>query len=148
MLAIISLEFEIFYCLWILLWYMCCRQTIDLYGSVQSPSLTFLGGPSMSQLGSSFMSSSLIRRYTPDRLPSFSKPLIPAIDAHKEGRSTYLPSPALSRRASLRKSVLEKKASIAHEAPVSYQSTYGQAVINGMLSLSNHKLTRPRNIAC
>lgn len=109
------------------------RQTMDLYGSVPSPSLTFLGPPSMSQLGSSFLSSSLIRRYTPERLPSFTKPLLPSEpDRPRDGRgSHYLPSPALSRKSSLRKAVLDKRASVAHDPEISYQSTYGQAVING-----------------
>lgn len=115
-------------------WPQSYRQTMDLYGSVQSQ--TFLGPPSLSQLGSSFLSSSLIRRHTPDRLPSFNigKPF-PSIEAEKpkEGRgSHYLASPALSRKSSLRKALLDKRASVAHEPPIAYQSTYGQAVINGM----------------
>ncbi|KAH6760398.1 Transmembrane amino acid transporter family protein [Perilla frutescens var. frutescens] len=119
-------------------WPQSYRQTMDLYGSVPSQSLTFLGPPSMSQLGSSFLSSSLIRRHTPDRLPSFSigKPFQPAVEPErpKEGRGShhYLASPALSRKSSLRKALLDKRASIAQEPPISYQSTYGQAVINGM----------------
>ncbi|XP_057798911.1 amino acid transporter AVT1C-like [Salvia miltiorrhiza] len=116
-------------------WPQSYRQTIDLYGSLPSPSLTFLGPPSISQLGSSFLSSSLIRRHTPDRLPSFIRPLLPPVEAEKPKDprgSYYMPSPAISRKSSLRKAVLDKRASIAHEPPVSYQSTYGQAVLNGM----------------
>ncbi|KAL1532165.1 Amino acid transporter avt1c [Salvia divinorum] len=116
-------------------WPQSYRQTMDLYGTVPSPSLTFLGQPSLSQLGSSFFSSSLVRRHTPDRLPSFIKPLLPHFEAEKskDPRGSYYgPTPALSRKSSLRKAVLDKRASIAHEPPVSYQSTYGQAVINGM----------------
>ncbi|KAL8551579.1 hypothetical protein ACS0TY_000606 [Phlomoides rotata] len=116
-------------------WPQSYRQTIDLYGSVPSPSINFLGPPSLSHLGSSFMSSSLIRRHTPDILPSLSKPLISGteVEKPKEGRSgRYLLSPTLSRRSSLRKVVLDKRASVTHGPPLSHQSTYGQAVINGM----------------
>ncbi|XP_042037018.1 amino acid transporter AVT1C-like [Salvia splendens] len=115
-------------------WPQSYRQTMDLYGTVPSPSLTFLGPPSLSQLGSSFLSSSLVRRHTPDRLPSFVRPLLPQLEAEKskQPRGSYYGPPALSRKSSLRKAVLDKRASIAQEPPVSYQSTYGQAVLNGM----------------
>lgn len=111
------------------------RQSIDLYGSVPSPSINFLGPQSLSQLGSSFLSSSLIRRHTPEILPSLSKPLIPSsaeAEKPKESRSSrYLPSPSLSRKSSLRKAVLDKRASVANELSGRH-SSYGQAVLNGL----------------
>ncbi|KAI3458948.1 hypothetical protein Pfo_015611 [Paulownia fortunei] len=116
-------------------WPQSYRQSIDLYGSVPSPSINFLGPQSLSQLGSSFLSSSLIRRHTPEILPSLSKPLIPAVEVEKpkeRGSSRFLLSPTVSRKSSLRKAILDKRASVAHELPVSRQSSFGQAVINGM----------------
>ncbi|KAL7109745.1 hypothetical protein ACP275_06G194800 [Erythranthe tilingii] len=116
-------------------WPQSYRQSIDLYGSVPSPSINFLGPPSLSQLSSSFLSSTLIRRHTPEILPSLSKPLIiPEPEKPKEkGSSRYqLLSPTLSRKSSLRKAVLDKRASVAHEISTTRQSTFGQAVINGM----------------
>lgn len=131
------------------------RQTIDLYGSVPSPSINFLGPPSLSQLGSSFMSSSFIRRHTPEILPSLSKPLISEVEKPREGRSGRYPlSPTLSRRSSLRKAVLDKRASVAHEPPISGQSTYGQAVINCSfnssfyLKIYEHNLLHKREMRC
>ncbi|KAK6156345.1 hypothetical protein DH2020_010593 [Rehmannia glutinosa] len=116
-------------------WPQSYRQSIDLYGSVPSQSINFLGPQSLSRFGSSFLSSSLIRKRTPEVLPSLIKPLIPAEegDKQKEGRSSHsLLSPTLSRKSSLRKAVLDKRASIEHGLPLSRRSTFGQAVINGM----------------
>ncbi|KAL6586423.1 Amino acid transporter avt1c [Orobanche minor] len=115
-------------------WPQSYRQSIDLYGSVPSPSLNFLVPPSLSRFGSSFLSSSLIRRHTPEILPSLIKPLIPTdADRPKERSSSYNSlSPTLSRKSSLRRAILDKRASIVHELPVSRRSTFGQAVINGM----------------
>ncbi|KAL6494238.1 Amino acid transporter avt1c [Orobanche gracilis] len=115
-------------------WPQSYRQSIDLYGSVPSPSLNFLVPPSLSRFGSSFLSSSLIRRHTPEVLPSLIKPLIPTdADRPKERSSSYNSlSPTLSRKSSLRRAVLDKRASIEHQLSVSRRSTFGQAVINGM----------------
>ncbi|KAI4370668.1 hypothetical protein MLD38_018992 [Melastoma candidum] len=49
-------------------WPQSYRQSIDLYSSVPSPGLTFLGTPSLSRLNNSFLSSGLIRRHTPREL--------------------------------------------------------------------------------
>ncbi|KAL2227719.1 UNVERIFIED_CONTAM: Amino acid transporter AVT1C [Sesamum indicum] len=110
-------------------------QSIDLYGSVPSPSINFLGPSSLSLIGSSFLSSSLIRRHTPEKLPSLTKPLIPSVEdeTFKERPSSpRLPMPPLSRKPSSRRVIHDKKASVAHELPVSHQSSYGQAVLNGV----------------
>ncbi|KAL2548874.1 Transmembrane amino acid transporter family protein [Forsythia ovata] len=117
-------------------WPQSYRQSIDLYSSVPSPSLNFLGTPSLSRLGSSFLSSSLTRRHTPEILPSLSKPLIPGIEDDK-ARDKYIShsslSPIPTRKPSIRKtSIYEKTSKISHELPISRQSSYGQAVINGM----------------
>ncbi|PIN11057.1 Amino acid transporter [Handroanthus impetiginosus] len=116
-------------------WPQSYRQSIDLYGSVPSPSVGFLGPPSLSQLSSSFLSSSLVRRQVPEILPSLSKPLITPVEdertKEKHGSQHLLP-PSILRKSSLRKSIYDKKASVAHELPLSRQSSFGQAVLNGM----------------
>ncbi|CAA2997200.1 vacuolar amino acid transporter 1 [Olea europaea subsp. europaea] len=117
-------------------WPQSYRQSIDLYSSVPSPSLNFLGTPSLSRLSSSFLSSSLTRRHTPEILPTLSKPLIPAIDDDKarDRHTSHLPIPPTpTRKPSIRKtSIYEKTSKVSHELPISRQSSYGQAVINGM----------------
>ncbi|PSS05079.1 Vacuolar amino acid transporter like [Actinidia chinensis var. chinensis] len=112
-------------------WPQSYRQSIDLYSSVPSPSLTFLGTPTLSRLSSSFLSSSLTRRHTPEILPSAAKPLLPPVEDEQQPqqrRSSHSLLPPLpSRKSSLRKST-----KVLHELPVSRQSSYGQAVVNGM----------------
>ncbi|KAL6973732.1 hypothetical protein U1Q18_027917 [Sarracenia purpurea var. burkii] len=61
-------------------WPQSYRQSIDLYSSVPSPSITFLGTPTLSRLSSSFLTSSLIRRHTPEIVPSVAKPLLQTVD--------------------------------------------------------------------
>ncbi|CAA0814445.1 Transmembrane amino acid transporter family protein [Striga hermonthica] len=112
-------------------WPQSYRQSMDLYGSVPSASLNFLGPQSLSRIGSSFLSSSFVRKRTPEVLPSVIKPLIVPSEPEKSS-SHHLLSPTLSRRSSLRRAVLDKRASIEHFIPVSNRSTFGQAVINGM----------------
>ncbi|KAG8390605.1 hypothetical protein BUALT_Bualt01G0100900 [Buddleja alternifolia] len=116
-------------------WPQSYRQSIDLYSSVPSPSLNFLGTPSLSHLSSSFLGSSLTRRHTPEILPSLSKPLIPEVEEEKpkERRSSHaLLPPIPTRKPSLKKITPDGKASVSHELPISRQSSYGQAVLNGM----------------
>ncbi|KAL8518042.1 hypothetical protein ACS0TY_009363 [Phlomoides rotata] len=113
-------------------WPQSYRQSIDLYSSVPSPSLNFLGTPSLTRWGSSFLSSSLTRRHTPEILPSLSKPLIPSPEPEKpkERRSSHSLLPP--RKPSLKKITPDGKASVSHEHPIPRHSSYGQAVINGM----------------
>ncbi|XP_052199771.1 amino acid transporter AVT1C-like [Diospyros lotus] len=113
-------------------WPQSYRQSIDLYGSVPSPSITFLGTPTLSKLsGSSFLSSSLTRRHTPEILPSATKPLLPTVadeQQPQQRRSSHsLLPPIPSRKASAKKS-----AKVSHEVPASRQSSFGQATINGI----------------
>lgn len=115
-------------------WPQSYRQSIDLYSSVPSPSIGFLGTPSLSRFGSSFLSSSLTRRHTPESLSSITKPLIPATadekpPQHRRSSQSLLP-PIPSRRASMRKD--EKLSMISHELPISRNSSFGQAFLNGM----------------
>lgn len=112
-------------------WPQSYRQSIDLYSSVPSPSLTFLGTPTLSRLSSSLLSSSLTRRHTPEILPSVAKPLLPTVDDEQQPqqrRSSHsLLPPIPSRKASTK-----KFAKVSHEVPIPRQSSFGQAVLNGM----------------
>ncbi|KAG9131544.1 hypothetical protein Leryth_025515, partial [Lithospermum erythrorhizon] len=108
------------------------KQSIDIYSSVPSPR-GILGTPVLSRLGSSFFGSSLTRRHTPDNLAPLHKPLLPqqVVDDHvskqdKRSDSSYR-SP--SRKSSL--AAIDSKPKISHELPMSHQSSYGQAVLNG-----------------
>ncbi|GAB4836422.1 Amino acid transporter avt1c [Ancistrocladus abbreviatus] len=112
-------------------WPQSYRQSIDLYSSVQSPSIGILGASSLHRFTSSFLSSSLTQRHTPE----VTKPLLPtaADEPHRRSSHSLLP-PIPSRRSSIiKKAVSEHKPSkVSHEFPVSRgQSTYGQAVLNG-----------------
>lgn len=114
-------------------WPQSYRQSIDLYSSVPSPNIGFLGTSSLSRFGSSFLSSSLTQRHTTEA----TKPLLPTSGEGQQPqrRSSHaLLPPVPSRRHSvIKKAGSEYKPSkIPHEFPVSQQSTYGQAVLNGM----------------
>ncbi|RVW74172.1 Amino acid transporter AVT1C [Vitis vinifera] len=119
-------------------WPQSYRQSIDLYSSVPSPSIGFLGTPSLSRLGSSFLSSSLTRRHTPEVLSSLVKPLLPSVadeQQEQQRRSSHsLLPPIPSRRSYIKKAGLDQKPhKVSHELPISRQSSYGQAVLNGMI---------------
>ncbi|KAJ8759096.1 hypothetical protein K2173_004102 [Erythroxylum novogranatense] len=114
-------------------WPQSYRQSIDLYSSVPSPSVNFLGGSSLSRLGSSFLSSSLTRRLTPEALPSTVKPLLEKVeDEHQphHRRSSRSLLPPLRRKSSIRKD--DRPFRVSHELPMSRQSSVKQAVLNGM----------------
>ncbi|XP_073274361.1 amino acid transporter AVT1C-like [Primulina huaijiensis] len=106
-------------------WPQSYRQSIDLYSSVQSPSLNLLGTPSLGHIGSSFLSSTLTRRHTPEILPSLTKPLIPSVEDEKPHERPPLPS----RKPSV---TVAGKSGVSHDLPISRQCSYGQAVLNGM----------------
>ncbi|TKY51619.1 Vacuolar amino acid transporter 1 [Spatholobus suberectus] len=110
-------------------WPQSYRQSIDLYSSVPSPNIGFLGTPSLSRLSSSFLSTSLTRRHTPETLPSVTKPLIQATEdeQHQRRSSHTLLPPLPSRRSSL----IKKDSKVAHEVPP-HHCSFGQAVLNGI----------------
>ncbi|KAL6578089.1 Amino acid transporter avt1c [Orobanche minor] len=110
-------------------WPQSYRQSIDLYSSVPSPSLNFLGTPTLSRLSSSFLSSSLTRRHTPEILPSLGKPLI-VDEKPKERRSSHSLLPPVPSR--LKKVTDDSKVSDLHGVPVSRQCSYSQSVLNGV----------------
>ncbi|KAK4771844.1 hypothetical protein SAY86_013619 [Trapa natans] len=67
-------------------WPQSYRQSIDLYTSVQSPNLGLQSTPTLSRLGSSFFSSSLVNRHTSE-IPistSIYKPLLPEIEEKQQ----------------------------------------------------------------
>ncbi|XP_050209546.1 amino acid transporter AVT1C [Mercurialis annua] len=115
-------------------WPQSYRQSIDLYSSVQSPSI-ILGTPTLSRLGSSFLSSSILtRRHTPESLPFITKPLISKVEDEQlppQRRSSHsLLPPIPSRRSSIKKD--DKVSYLSHEVPMSRQSSNSQAVLNGI----------------
>ncbi|KAE8713897.1 Transmembrane amino acid transporter family protein isoform 3 [Hibiscus syriacus] len=114
-------------------WPQSYRQSIDLYSSVPSPNIGFLGTPTLSRLSSSYLSSSLTRRHTPESLSAATKPLLPNVDdqiqPHGRSSHTLLP-PIPSRRHSSRFD--GKTSKVSHEIPLPRQCSYGQAVLNGI----------------
>ncbi|KAJ6892452.1 Amino acid transporter [Populus alba x Populus x berolinensis] len=120
-------------------WPQSYRQSIDLYSSVPSPNLTFLGTPTLSRLSSSYLSSSLTRRHTPESLPTVVKPLLDKpedeqLPPQRRSSRSLLPPTLLRRSSSIRKD--EKLSRVSHELPMSRQSSFGQALLNGKLKLT------------
>ncbi|XP_074581609.1 amino acid transporter AVT1C-like [Curcuma longa] len=115
-------------------WPQSYRQSMDMYGSITSPNIGFLGTPTLSRLSSSFISSSFRSvKHTPEIIASLIKPLLPTtvvdqqqveVEARQSSQSLLLPS----RKPSLEK--IQEKAS--HEFPISKNCSYGQAVLNGI----------------
>ncbi|KAJ7975035.1 vacuolar amino acid transporter 1-like [Quillaja saponaria] len=115
-------------------WPQSYRQSIDLYSSVPSPSIGFLGTPTLSRFSSSFLSSSLTRRHTPETLPSVTKPLLQTVadeqqQHHRRSSHSLLP-PIPSRRSYIKKD--DKASKVSHELPISRHCSYGQSVLNGI----------------
>ncbi|KAH1228615.1 Amino acid transporter AVT1C [Glycine max] len=108
-------------------WPQSYRQSIDLYGSVPSPNIGFLGTTSLSRLSSSFISSSLTRRHTLEVLQPEKKPLLQPTE-EEQPRHTLLP-PQISRKSSI------KISKVSHEPHIPGQCTFGQAVLNGINAL-------------
>ncbi|KAK1421225.1 hypothetical protein QVD17_23405 [Tagetes erecta] len=115
-------------------WPQSYRQSIDLYSSVPSPNLNFLGTPTLSRLGSSFLSSSLTRRHTPEILPTLTKPFLPPTTDSQQPQERRSSHSLLPPRASSAKKLppYQKSSKASHELPVSRQSSFGQSVVNGI----------------
>lgn len=92
-----------------------------MFGSVPipSPNLGFLANSSMSRVGSSFLSSTLTRRHTPESLPCVTKPLLVDEEAPKHKHSSHSLLP------------LKPSSMVSHEMAISNDSSFGQAVLNG-----------------
>ncbi|KAE9621147.1 putative amino acid transporter, transmembrane domain-containing protein [Lupinus albus] len=114
-------------------WPQSYRQSMDLYSSVPSPSIGFLGTTSLSRLSSSFISSSLIRRqHTAEKLPPVKKPLLqPEADDQPRRSSHALLPPIGSRKPSIRKDASK----VYHEFESTGQCSFGQAMLNGINAL-------------
>ncbi|KAK9127479.1 hypothetical protein Syun_016276 [Stephania yunnanensis] len=114
------------------------RQSIDTYSNVVSPNLGFLSSPAhsaLSRLSSSFLSSSLTRKQTPEILSTLIKPLLPTTtnDHHHhhqphERQSSHALLPPLPENQPSSKVSFD-------ELPVSQNCSYGQAVMNGVNAL-------------
>ncbi|KAF2932937.1 hypothetical protein DAI22_04g038500 [Oryza sativa Japonica Group] len=128
-------------------WPQSYRQSIDMYSSVQSPNLSFLGTPTLSRLSNSFLTASF-RGKPPEIISGLIKPLLPTTAAaaaaddegdrrqqqHEDGRksSQYLLPPR--RPSSLQKIPEDQKPLVVghHEVGPYRQCTYTQGVLNGV----------------
>ncbi|KAL5715809.1 Amino acid transporter avt1c [Ranunculus cassubicifolius] len=119
-------------------WPQSYRQSIDMYSSVASPNIGFLGTPTLSRMGSSFFASTLTRRHTPEVLPtSLVKPLINQ-EQHRQKQEQRRSSHSLlpPRFPHKKTSIYDvDKGSIVEVEPVSRQCSYGQSVLNGINAL-------------
>uniref|UniRef100_A0A0E0MDG8 Amino acid transporter transmembrane domain-containing protein n=1 Tax=Oryza punctata TaxID=4537 RepID=A0A0E0MDG8_ORYPU len=121
-------------------WPQSYRQSIDIYSSVQSPNLSFLGTPTLSRLSNSFLTNSF-RGKTPEIISNLVKPLLrpsSSSDDHQQQQhdddtrksSQYL---LPSRKPSLQQIPEDQKPLVvAHEVPAYQQCSYTQAVMNGI----------------
>ncbi|KAF9587395.1 hypothetical protein IFM89_002035 [Coptis chinensis] len=98
-----------------------------------------LGSPSLSKISSSFLSSSLTRRHTPEILSSLIKPLLPVSNEqqeeqqHQRRSSHSLLPPLPTKRSFIKKAGPEQQthSKVTHEVAGPRQCSYGQAVLNG-----------------
>ncbi|KAM0923330.1 hypothetical protein ACQ4PT_005628 [Festuca glaucescens] len=118
-------------------WPQSYRQSIDILSSVQSPSLSFLGTPTLSRLSNSFLNSSF-RGKTPEIISNLVKPLLRPTtsdeqqqqheDVHKS--SQYL---LPSKKPSLQQIPEDQKAPAIGHGPSPYQQcSYTQGAMNGI----------------
>ncbi|CAN6270998.1 unnamed protein product [Urochloa humidicola] len=123
-------------------WPQSYRQSIDMYSSVHSPNLSFLGTPSLSRLSNSFLTNSF-RGKPPEIISNLIKPLLPTSttptsdDHHQQQQedvrksSHYLPP---SRKASSLQRIPEDHRPMVggHEVGPYRQCSYIQGVMNGV----------------
>ncbi|KAK9168714.1 hypothetical protein Syun_000854 [Stephania yunnanensis] len=110
-------------------WPQSYRQSMDMYSSVPSPSIGFLGTPSLSKLSGSFLSSTLTRRHTPETLPLLPTTTTSDVEQVEQQvrRSSHSLLPPLPEE---KVGPAQKPSNTFHEEPVSRQCSYGQAVLN------------------
>ncbi|KAF7006062.1 hypothetical protein CFC21_021134 [Triticum aestivum] len=121
-------------------WPQSYRQSMDIYSSVQSPSLSgFLGTPTLSRLSSSFLATSFRGKQPPEIV----KPLLPTtliaateddhVDDARKSSHHYLPP---SRKASSLFKIPEDQKPAGggggHEVGPYRQCSYTQGVLNGV----------------
>lgn len=119
-------------------WPQSYRQSMDMYSSVQSPSLSgFLATPSLSRLSSSFLATSFRGKVAPDIV----KPLLPtAVVAVEEDhddasrKSSHQNLPPSRKASSLFKIPEDQKpmGRVGHEVGPYRQCSYTQGVLNGV----------------
>lgn len=112
-------------------WPQSYRQSMDMYGSLTSPSIGILGRtPSLTRISTSNQSPSILkRRSTPEVTPSLIKPLLPT----KEESTHSQLSPLPEKKAASKKAIHDQRTSKdAHELPTSQQCSFGQSLLNGM----------------
>ncbi|XP_076920930.1 amino acid transporter AVT1C-like, partial [Bidens hawaiensis] len=103
-------------------WPKSYRKSMDLYGGVASPSLNILGSPgALSSLGGSFLSASPIRRHTSKTTTSSDNHLLLPQEHYSSDHLLHR-----QRTASTKKLLQNEK------SPQSGQSSFGQAVVNGV----------------
>lgn len=117
------------------------RQSIDIYSSIHSPNLSFLGTPTLSRLSNSFLTNSFRGGKPPEIISNLIKPLLPTSTATSEEQqqpedvrksSQYLPP---SRKASSLQRIPEDHKPLGgghgHEVGPYRQCSYTQGVMNG-----------------
>ncbi|KAG8076406.1 hypothetical protein GUJ93_ZPchr0006g42323 [Zizania palustris] len=124
-------------------WPQSYRQSIDIYSSVQSPNLSFLGTPTLSRLSNSFLTNSF-RGKTPEIISNLVKPLLRPSTSDEQQQpqqqqkhhddirksSQYL---LPSRKPSLQQIPEDQKPLVVgHEVPAYQKCSYTQAVMNGI----------------
>ncbi|XP_062224404.1 amino acid transporter AVT1C-like [Phragmites australis] len=117
-------------------WPQSYRQSIDIFSTVQSPNLSFLGTPTLSRLSNSFLTNSF-RGKTPEINSNLVKPLLRPTTSdeqqqHEDIRksSQYL---LPSRKPSLQQIPEDQKPLVVGQEISPYQKcSYTQAVMNGI----------------
>ncbi|XP_047080657.1 amino acid transporter AVT1C-like [Lolium rigidum] len=120
-------------------WPQSYRQSIDILSSVQSPSLSFLGTPTLSRISNSFLHSSF-RGKTPEVISNFVKPLLRPTTSDEQQQqqqqedirksSQYL---LPSKKPSLQQIPEDQKAPVIGHGPSPYQQcSYTQGAMNGI----------------
>ncbi|XP_059075844.1 amino acid transporter AVT1C [Cryptomeria japonica] len=101
-------------------WPQSYRQSMDMYSSLTSPNIGFLGTPSLSRLSSSYLTSSFRRRNTPE----VTQPLLPTIKADSNAEEAQLP-PLQPKKRSFRRATHD-------HLPTTHKCAFGHALLNGM----------------
>ncbi|XP_042475950.1 amino acid transporter AVT1G-like [Macadamia integrifolia] len=109
-------------------WPQSYRQSMDMLTSVTPPKVGFLGGTSLTGLGSSFLSSSVYKRaQASESNASLAQPFISVTNAIEKVDELPLPETATPKRSSS-----YYKASFHELPPPAQQCSYTQSVVNGV----------------
>ncbi|KAI4968511.1 hypothetical protein ZWY2020_045841 [Hordeum vulgare] len=124
-------------------WPQSYRQSMDIYSSVQSPSLSgFLGTPTLSRLSSSFLAASFRGKPPPEIVKPLLPTAVPAADSDDDRvddarKSSHQYLPPVRKASSLFKIPEDKKPLVVgggggHEVGPYRQCSYTQGVMNGV----------------